>query len=276
MITKLIFASALVAVLGTDAAVAADMATKVAPAPPVAAPFTWTGYYLGGNIGYGWGDDPTSTTGRYLLGAGGVLQTGSATEHLDGGFTGIQSGYNWQFAPTWVAGIESDFQYGRIKGTINCLVSCGGALPPVGTGYTQFTVTDRLDAFGTVRGRLGYAMGTTLFYGTGGFAYGEVERTGLITGRGPTGNGGAFGPLAGNYDDSTTKTGWTVGGGIESKLPGMWSAWTAKVEYLYIDLGHVQDTLNEVYFSGNPGAYRLINTSVRENIVRFGMNYEFH
>jgi outer membrane immunogenic protein len=255
-------------------AMAADMAVKTAPL--AAAPFTWTGYYIGGNVGYGWGNDPTSTTGRYLGFGGGALSSGGATQHLDGAFTGLQSGYNWQFAPTWVAGIESDFQYGKIKGTISCLLTCGGALPPVGTGYTQFTVTDALDSFGTVRARLGYAMGSTLFYGTGGFAYGDIERTGLITGRGPSGNGAPFGPLAGNYDDSTTKGGWTVGGGVETKLPGMWSAWSAKAEYLHIDLGHVSDILNENYFSGAPGAFRNITTSVRENIVRVGLNYQFN
>lgn len=278
---KIAISIAAFATLLATPVLAADMATKappVAPSVPTAAP--WTGYYLGGNIGYAWGDDPTTTTGRFLLGAGGPLQPGSGTVRPDGGFLGIGSGYNLQLAPTWVASFETDFQYGRIKGTTQCIVACGTALPPVGSGYIQFTTTDRLDSFGTVRGRFGYLWnGSTLLYGTGGLAYGEVERIGLIVGRGPTGNGGPFGPFAGNYDDSSTRVGWTAGGGIETRLM-QWSpnfaGWTAKVEYLYIDLGQVNDVLNMAYFSGNPGAYRNITSKIHENIIRFGMNYQFH
>jgi len=276
MITRLIFASAFVAVLATDAAVAADLATKVPPpAPPVAAPFTWTGYYIGGNIGYAWGKDSKTTTGTALLDDD-AIDPGTADVHPDGGFSGLQSGYNWQIAPTWLVGIESDFQYGRIKGTANCLVACGES-PLFGFITNQsFSVTDRLNWFGTVRGRVGYVAGPTLLYFTGGFVYGQVEREANVAGDGDFTGGGGF---SGAFDNTTTKTGWTIGGGLEAKLSNWlpaWSGWSAKAEYLYIDLGHFTDNLNEPYGSGFPGAIRTVTGDMRENIFRVGLNYEFN
>jgi outer membrane immunogenic protein len=100
---------------------AADMAAKAAPPPMPAAPvMTWTGYYIGGNIGYAWGNDPKTTTGVALI-DGSALNPGSATLHPNGGFSGLQSGYNWQVGPTWLVGFENDFQYSRIEGSAGCL-----------------------------------------------------------------------------------------------------------------------------------------------------------
>jgi outer membrane immunogenic protein len=182
-------------------AMAADMAAKARPpAPaPVAAPPTWTGFYLGGNIGYAWGSDSKTTTGVELLG-GTALDPGTATLHPNGGFSGIQSGYNWQFAPTWLVGYESDFQYGRIKGSASCLVHCGVSNSFPFIIYQNFNVTDRLNWFGTVRGRLGYVAGPALLYVTGGLAYGQVEREANLAG-----TNFIFGGFSGTYDNTTTK-----------------------------------------------------------------------
>ncbi len=242
------------------------MAGSVMAAPVASS--TWTGYYIGGNVGYGWGDDSMSSTGRYLLGAGGALPPGSATQHMDGAFVGVQGGYNWQFAPAWVAGLEADFQFSAIQGTVECFFACNTGGRAFGVRYSEFTVSDRLNSFGTVRGRFGYAMGSTLFYGTGGLAFGDINRSDTVVG-----SSGAFGPFAGGYGASVTKTGWAAGGGIETKLS---AAWTAKVEYLHIDLGHVSDTVNEVYVAPVAGAYQLITTSIRDDIVRLGVNYQFN
>jgi outer membrane immunogenic protein len=265
-------AVAVAAVALTQGAFAADMPLKARPAP-VAMPVGWTGYYIGGNIGYGWGDTPTDTTGVAALG-GAALATGSADLRLKGWFSGLQSGYNMQIAPSWLVGFESDFQYSNIKGDKNCLVTCGSLLPSLFiTSYNSFAVSDRLNWFGTVRGRLGYVAGPTLFYATGGLAYGEVERRANLIGNLNFGLGNTF---VGSYDNRSTKTGWTAGGGIETKLSGAWSAWTAKLEYLYVDLGNVSDVLPLTYVTSPfPGATRTVHSEVRENIVRFGMNYQF-
>jgi opacity protein-like surface antigen len=81
--------------------------------------------------------------------------------------------------------------------------------------------------------------------------------------------------------------GWTVGGGLEAKLAGWfpswfgsWNGWSGKIEYLYIDLGHFTDNLNEAYaftIGGfPPGAVRTVSGTMRENIFRIGLNYQFH
>lgn len=129
--------------------------------------------------------------------------------------------------------------------------------------------------FGTVRGRVGFlAAPGVLLYGTGGFAYGEVERRADLDG---FTNAGGFGPFSGNFDNKSTKTGWTVGGGVEWKLPGAWSAVSVRAEYLYMELGDVSDTLRlDHWLTGAPGATRTVDSGpLRENLVRVGLNYQF-
>ena len=148
------FLTASILVVGTVcSAYAADLrpAMKAPPPAPVALPPSWTGYYIGGNIGYAWGRNSTTTTGVQLL--GGAVDPGTATIHANGGFSGLQSGYNWQIGPTWLVGFENDFQYGKIKGTASCLVTCGVQSVFPFANYQTFSVTDRLNWFGTVRGR---------------------------------------------------------------------------------------------------------------------------
>ncbi len=281
---RLLIASVLV--IGTVySAYAADLAHKAPPPPPPPPPPpSWTGYYIGGNIGYAWGSDSKTSTGIATIG-GAAIDPGTATLHPNGGFSGLQSGYNWQFAPTWLIGFENDFQYGRIKGSDNCLVHCGAQNSFPFITYQSFNVTDRLNWFGTVRGRLGYVAGPTLLYVTGGLAYGQIEREANLAGNNAI---PGFGGFSGSYDNTTTKVGWTAGGGIEGKLAtwlpawfGSWTGWSAKAEYLYIDLGHVNDNVNETYASNSgigtfTGAVRTVSGNMRENIFRVGLNYQFH
>jgi outer membrane immunogenic protein len=266
---KLAFVGGVSALLfAASSALAADMAVKAPPPMPAPVPYTWTGYYVGANGGYGQGIDPAATSGHSVTGNFPLVAATGRT-HPDGGLGGVEAGYNWQIAPAWLVGVETDFQFSGIRDTQTCFVACNVALAPVGVRYSQFSLTDRLDWFGTVRARAGYISGPTLFYLTGGLAYGEVKRSANISGVGP------FGPFSGAYGASSTTAGWTVGGGIETKVWG--SAWTAKVEYLYVALGgDTANTLNEAYVSGNPGGVRTVNQSgLRENIVRAGLNYHF-
>jgi len=201
-------ALALGAVAFAGAAHAADLPYRKAPPPaPYVAPapiYTWTGFYAGLNIGGGWFDHGFNNG----FGVGGGSYHGN-------GFVagGGQIGYNYQFSPLFVAGLETDFQ---------------------GT-------SSREHWFGTVRGRLGITpfSPNILIYGTGGFAYGEVNNFGFVN----------------------TKTGWTAGGGVEwAFLPN----WSAKVEYLYTDL------------SGNNNGGFGFNRHTRTNLVRAGLNYHFN
>ena len=167
---KLLLAASALGALATSA-FAADMAPLPIP-PPV---LSWTGFYIGGNFGWAGSTDAVTNLGTDS-GTGGF-----GTALLAGGIPGIvnlnetgvigggQVGYNWQIAPTWVVGIEADFQGANAKGS-NAFAFLGAApLLPITTTYTR-----ELDWLGTLRARLGYLWFPSLmFYGTGGLAYGE-------------------------------------------------------------------------------------------------------
>ncbi|MFT4078671.1 outer membrane protein [Rhodomicrobium sp.] len=178
---------------------------------PVVAPVaTWTGFYAGINGGYGWDD---------------IDSDSKFDGDFNGGFGGGQIGYNWQGAfgtSPLVIGIEADIQ---------------GS----GVGYDAHSYEANLDYFGTVRGRLGYALGNSLVYATGGFAYGSFE---------VKGNG---------WSKDETETGWVVGGGLEHKFtPNI----SGKIEYQYLNFE----------LDGNSN-YKDLDFGV--NTVRVGLNYHF-
>lgn len=177
---------------------------------------------------------PFSWTGAYvgLYGGGGwgssefTAPLPSSSFRTSGALVGGTLGYNYQVGQT-VLGIEADGGWSNVRGS----AACGGT-----------TCGIRNNWLATVRGRLGYAAGGFMPYITGGAAFGDVKTT--VTGFG---------------DTHDTKAGWTVGGGIEAALVGPWSA---KLEYLYVDLGEVDTAL------GATAKYRT-------NIVRAGLNYRF-
>lgn len=166
--------------------------------------YSWAGPYLGGNLGYGWGD---------------IHNNAAKPSGLNGG---IQGGYNWQSGAV-VYGLEGDLQLSGAEDT-----------------FAQYKFSNPW--FGTVRGRIGYTFSNVMFYGTGGLAFGELK-----------------GQFAG-WSESHTNAGWTVGVGAEF---GLTSNWSAKVEYLYVDL-------NNSYFSitGASNGYQF-------GVVRLGVNYHF-
>ncbi|HZY66957.1 MAG TPA: outer membrane beta-barrel protein, partial [Devosia sp.] len=215
---------ALAGLLVVGEASAADLPRRAAPPLPPAPPvFTWTGFYVGANAGYGFrGGSSTYTDATY----GTVTESGGKGGFVGGG----QIGYNYQLTPGsgWVLGAEADFQgttFGRQgDGTI-------GTTPYYG-------VAPSLDWFGTVRGRLGYAFDRWLVYGTGGFAYG----------------GGSASPYATSYPytlPDTTRLGYAVGGGVEYALTEHISV---KVEGLYVDLGK-RGSSTTVYDTSVPAYY---------------------
>jgi len=212
---------------------AADMPLK-APPPPPAPVYNWTGFYLGGQIGDGWGTS-------FQMGANGFGNTGNY--RITGVVGGGTAGYNWQFNPSWVVGIETDFSGAGIVGTTGssstygCIAGC----------------ENRIEWFGTVRGRVGYAFNSVLFYGTGGFAYGSAEAD--IIGC-PSG-----------FCGTRTVNGWTAGGGIEIAMDRFWSF---KLEYLYVDLNNYNFTLAE----GCAGTGGCVSPA-KFNVVRVGANYKF-
>jgi outer membrane immunogenic protein len=188
-----------VAFLGlTAGAMAADLPSRAAPAPVFAAVpiFTWTGFYVGVNAGYGF-----NANNKDIV----VPGFGVISSNNDGGFVGGgQVGYNYQFG-SFVAGVEADLQFADIGGGRNdaLIVAFPGLVGVIDNSSDRF--------FGTVRARLGFAIDRALIYATGGFAYGDV----------------------GNRFGSSTNGGWTVGGGIEYALT---NNIIVGVEGLYVNL----------------------------------------
>jgi outer membrane immunogenic protein len=246
--TLLVATASLLATSAFAADLAPRMYTK-APAPIVAV-YDWTGFYLGGNIGYSWGR--SSDTSTITNGAGAVIATSAGTSNLDGVVGGGQIGYNWQ-VQSWVWGLEADIQGTGEKGSRGFAFAPGGfnalVLAPVPVALTQ-----KIDWFGTVRGRAGILVSpTVLLYATGGLAYGAVNTSEVI------------GVLPG-FSSTTTNVGWTVGAGVEGVISGNW---TAKLEYLYVDLG----TVSGAFTSG--GFTSAYSSHITDNVLRVGVNYKF-
>jgi outer membrane immunogenic protein len=209
---------ALAVVTMMGAANAADIQRRQAmpaKAPMYAAPYNWTGFYVGVNGGGGWGHSDVSAP----------FATG--TFNTSGGVVGGTLGYNYQMGQA-VFGVEGDIDWSNINGSAVC-----------GVGITCEAHNNWL---GTARGRIGYAFDRFMPYVTGGLAVGDIKSS--ITGLG---------------DATETKAGYAVGGGIEAALNG---PWTAKVEYLYVDLGR------GALLGG-------ADTAFTTNLVRGGINYRF-
>jgi len=279
--------------LGIGGAVAADLPTRKGPVlAPVYVPpaFTWTGFYVGVNAGYGWADRHNDNDGLPFFGAvpvGGFFGGGSGGDN--GGFVGgVQAGYNYQFGvgQGFVLGAEADIDYADLGRRGNNLVFGSFTLPQFpGTVFTPAGLASHNDNnqfLGTVRLRAGYAFDRFLVYGTGGLAYGGISnRNGFGGGFiANTGAGfvnpvsGAAGPstafVGGVSNGSSSRVGWTLGAGVEYAF---WNNWSVKAEYLYVNLGHSNG--NAAIFL--PGALAVTNGNRDANvsIVRAGLNYRF-
>lgn len=182
---------------------AADIQPGYAPyAPPP--PYRWTGPYIGANLGYQWGNISNNPTSPSGIAGG------------------IQAGYNWQFGNV-VLGVETDINLSGASDTF---------------APWQFSNP----WFGTLRGRLGYAVNNFMVYGTGGLAYGGIQAEVL------------------GLTESKTRTGWTVGAGAEV---GLTPAWSVKLEYLYMSFAESGYWLTQT------------NNGFDSSLVRFGVNYRF-
>jgi outer membrane immunogenic protein len=242
-----------------SAALAADIPLKAPPLPI----WTWTGFYIGGNVGYSWGN------ANWIYSNPAGTGTNAGSQKLDGLIGGLQIGYNWQVNRTFVLGLEADIQGSAEKGSSvfsdpYFCDSCGGGSEQAVYGG----INSDIRWFGTVRGRAGFLLNPTLLlYGTGGLAYGGISTGGTFT---DTGIASCTPFCNWAFSQSATRLGWTAGGGIEGAIANS-SSWTWKVEYLYVNFG----TLSGSGFSGDVGPYSW-STTVTDNIARVGINYLFH
>lgn len=260
--------------LVTANAEAADMRMPVKAPPPVAAAvWSWTGFYIGVNGGYSWGRASNSAT--FVTAPGGVVivppagsLVGNAVD-LKGGLVGGQIGYNWQIS-SWLIGLEGDGQWSWERGSSSFLcVGAGTCVPGLvvaapGAFATTGTISQKIEAFGTFRGRVGWLVTPeVLLYGTGGLAVGSVRSALSLASFTAVGL-----PVGVASTSSTTRVGWTAGGGIEGMFARNWSA---KLEYLYMDLGSVNNSLALI----PPGVGINVRSRVTDNILRAGINYHF-
>jgi outer membrane immunogenic protein len=274
-----VLATAAFATIAASTAFAADMAPRYTKAPPpIVEVWNWTGFYIGGNVGYSWGRSNTSLTFYdTVTGAAIVLPPGSfpgSRFNMDGAIAGGQVGYNWQ-SSNWVFGLEADLQWSDEKGGARYLCAAtaiGGVclpgltfLPPGATG-TAVAYDQKLEWFGTARGRAGVSVTPqTLLYVTGGLAYGSIKTTAAIAGF--NANGVAIGAVGSNTD---TRVGWTVGAGAEFMFNRNWSG---KIEYLYMDLGNF-NIANFTLAPLAPIGVR-VSSNFTDHIARVGINYRW-
>ncbi|KJC37268.1 membrane protein [Bradyrhizobium sp. LTSP849] len=213
---KVLLASACLFALAAPAS-AADLAARPytkAPAP-MAAVYNWTGFYLG------------------IVG-GGAWEDSSTDPKVKGGFVGGTAGYNWQTGNV-VFGLEADGSWADVNASVTTL---------------GVTLSNKIDALGTVRGRIGYAVNNVLFYGTGGYAWIDDKLS--------------LSALGVTVSDTKFRSGWTVGAGVEAFFAPQWSV---KGEYLYRSFS------GATYFSGIGLPFNTGTDSF--HTVQVGVNYHF-
>jgi outer membrane immunogenic protein len=272
---------------GIVTANAADMAVKAAPIPMAPAAFSWTGFYIGANVGGAWtpnngGSDfaplfppfavlpplvavPTIIPGQLDVLAGGGRRSGV----IGGG----QVGYNWQ-VNQFVLGVEADAVGTGLKGTTGTASRTIGA-PIFAVPVTQTVSVDfgHIEWMATFRGRAGFAVDRALFYVTGGAAVAEIGGSTTTVVNGP-GIGLPAGTFVATNGGNTTRWGWTVGGGIEWAFSQNWSV---AGEYRHTDFGNRATTFDipsglaaaPIFFTGTSRSRLTVEQAT------FRLNYRF-
>jgi len=225
---KKLVLSAVVLVAFGGQALAADLpATTYTKAPAYTAPaliYNWTGFYIGGHVG-------------------GAFAGGNGLEGSDPRFMGgVQGGFDYQFAPNWVMGVEAQYSWLNSNNT--------SILLPAGTA-----ITSKNDQLGSATGRIGYTWGPGLIYAKGGYGWRDNPNLGVNVAGAPA----AF------TTNGTHRDGWTLGAGLEYMFAPNWSA---KAEYQYYNFG------TTTFTSGPPA---IVGSRFRDDdhTVKVGVNYRF-
>jgi outer membrane immunogenic protein len=197
--------------------------------------FSWTGCYIGGNIGYGWGPFPALRDREYQGGG--------------------QVGCNYQFAPNWVIGIEGDGEAANIKGDVTDCVSFTNPFSATVSG----TAHAQTDWIASVTGRLSWTSDRVMLYAKGGAAWAGDRYSADLP---------AFDE---HIETSVKRPGWTVGGGVEWAF---WDNWSAKVEYDCYYFSTRNLTLPGTIL-GVADVVPGVNIKETIQTVKFGSNYRF-
>jgi len=257
---KFVMAAAGVVAL-TGSAFAADLGTP--PPPPVYLPppvpvFTWTGFYIGAQIGGAWGSGQLGNFSGFDPFTGTFLNTslgGTPSGVIGGGHVGYQIQIN-----QWVLGVE-----GSVDGT--SLRKNVTASFPNFLGGTTLTTQSSADVQGSIRGKLGIAWDRFMIYGTGGVAFGGFNTDWQLSSF--SGFAPFFTSFASGTNFSTTRVGWTAGGGAQYALTPNWWIYA---EYRFSDFG----TLRNGAFPNLPtGVFFNGSRRLQENQVQAGISYKF-
>jgi outer membrane immunogenic protein len=233
-------------------------AAKAAPAPPV---YSWTGFYIGGDVGETWSSNtgtfnPLPTPGGVAFGITMLSGNNSGSSVIGG----LHAGYNWQFAPTWVAGIEGDWSWSKAGGSFT---QPWVAIPPavLGAPPNFTTMSSKLDWVSSLRARFGYLVTpNVLAYATGGMAWAKLDYT-----------ASAIGFL---YSATTalsdTQTGYAIGGGLEWAIT---NNWLLRAEYLFYRFDNGPNVVVAAIGSANPSGFSWNATTL--SVARGGLSYKF-
>ncbi len=237
---KVLLAGVSLGALGLASGVqAADMAARPVYKAPVPAPsWTWTGFYVGANLGFADAHTNISSPNHFSA------IDASFGSRQGGVIGGVQAGYNWQFN-SFVLGVEGDISAASLNRTT-----------PAGTVsiFTGDTFNGNMSALGTVRGRIGWAFDRLLVYGTGGVAFANLTDQ-------------FFSPVFPfTAGPGSSATGWTAGAGVEF---GLSANWTVKAEYLRVEFPSRSST---VIVIGSPYTFAFKDSI---DIGRVGINYKF-
>jgi high affinity Mn2+ porin len=239
----------------TGSAAAADLPVKAPPPPPAAAAYDWSGFYAGGHFGYAGGTSNWSTAPN-LSGSFDLFQSYDALKNDGSYFAGLQAGYNYMLPNRFVIGAEADASFPSFPNLAG--ISIGGASTLISPTNGAETFGETMLAFGTMRGRMGYApnhfLGTSnwLFYATGGFAWAYDRQTVTQLATGTTDM-----PFLWRF-------GWAAGAGIEAPVA---PHWTARLEYLFTDYGSSTSSF------ANGGQRFTSDFALHE--LRAGVDYHF-
>jgi high affinity Mn2+ porin len=231
-----------------SSAQAADLSRALpTKAPPPVAPlaYDWTGFYVGGHLGYAGGSSDWTTSG--VSGSFGLHQGFDAFQGTGSYLEGLQVGYNSMLPNRIVFGAELDGSFPSLRNSAG--ISIGGS-STLTSPFSAETYQETVLSSGTLRGRIGYAPGSWLFYATGGFAwtYDRLTLTQLA-------NGTTDMPFLWRF-------GWAAGGGVETMIAPHWSA---RVEYLFADYGAASVTF--------PSTGQRFNSDFLVSELRLGLNY---
>jgi outer membrane immunogenic protein len=249
---------ALAAFVAAGPAIAADNLAPTYKAAPAARSFNWSGFYFGGTVGGGMASLPVTDVDGLATNLGGPALKSA------GWAGGVHAGYNWQFAPSFLFGLEGDFNWSNFKASdTTCFGFCGL------DGNDRFVASSRLDNFSSFRARFGLTSDRTLIYVTAGPAYGHIKASLTDLACSTCDNPGSARFSA---SDSSNHWGVAVGAGVEYALT---ENWILRGEYMHLDFS----TKNFLWANGTQQidpvstGFRVSSTATAD-IARVGVSYK--